>query len=89
MKITLESSFNLNNEIDFETQSATLSALLEELSGNYRLGSSEFFDSKRKEVYPHWVVFVNEQPYQALTDGLNTKLKDGDKVEIYLIMSGG
>jgi molybdopterin converting factor small subunit len=92
MKIVLETSFNLNNAIDFETQSTTLSALLEELSANYRPGNSEpveFFGSKRKEVNPEWLVFVNEQSYEDLSDGLNTELKDRDKVGIYLNVSGG
>lgn len=88
MKITVKSSFDLN-ETELETQSTTLGALLEELSSNYRLTGSEFFDSERKEVYPDCAVFVNGQPYQALTDGLDTELKDGDKVEIYLIMLAG
>lgn len=92
MKIALETSFNLNNAIDFETQSATLSALLEELSANYRpeeAESFEFFDSKRKEVYPEWTVLFNGQPYEDLSAGLNTELKDRDKVGIYLAIPGG
>jgi molybdopterin converting factor small subunit len=92
MKIALETSFNLNNAIDFETQNATLSTLLEELSANYRpeeAESFEFFDSKRKEVYPEWVVHVNGQPYEDLSAGLNTVLKDRDKVGIYLVIPGG
>ena len=88
MKITAKSSFDLN-ERDVETQSTTLGALLDELSNNYKLTRAEFFDSEQGELYPDYEVLVNGQPYQALTDGLNTKLKDGDKVEIYLIMLPG
>ena len=88
MKITVKSSFNLN-EIDLETQSTTLGALLDELSNNYKLAKAEFFDSERREVYPDCEVLVNGQSFQVLTDGLDTKLKDGDKVEIYLIMLPG
>jgi molybdopterin converting factor small subunit len=92
MKIALETSFNLNHAVDFEAKSTTLGALLEELSANYRpeeAESFEFFDSKRKEVYPEWAVLFNGQPFEDLTNGLNTELKDRDKVGIYLVMAGG
>ncbi len=88
MKITVKSSFNLN-ETDLETQSTTLGALLDELSNNYKLTKAEFFDSESGELYPDYEVLVNGQSFQVLTDGLDTKLKDGDKVEIYLIMLPG
>ena len=89
MKITVKSSFNLN-ETDLETQSTTLGALLDEVQNkNKLLMKVEFFDSESEELYPDCEVLVNGQSYQALTDGLDTRLKDGDKVEIYLIMLPG
>ncbi len=89
MKITVKSSFNLS-ETDLETQSTTLGALLDELSNNYKLMKVEFFDSERREVYPDYEVLVNERLYQVLPDGLDTKLRDGDKVEIIMfILAGG
>ena len=89
VKITLKSSFGLN-ETDLETRSTTLGALLDELSNNYKLIKAEFFDSERKEVCPDYEVLVNERLYQVLPDGLDTKLKDGDEVEIIMfILAGG
>lgn len=88
MKISLKSSFNLN-EIDLETESATLGALLDELSKNHKLTQIEFFDTEKWEVYPDCEVLVNGRPYQVLADGLDTKLKDGDKVEIILLTLAG
>jgi molybdopterin converting factor small subunit len=79
MKINLESNFNLKEE-DFETQSATLGGLFKELSNKYGLTNPEFCD---------WAVFINGKLYQTFTDGLNIKLKDGDKVEMYLLPLGG
>jgi len=88
VKITVKSSFNLN-ETDLEAQSTTLDALLDELSTNYELMKVEFFDSERREVYPDCEVLVNERSYQVLTDGLDTKLKDSDKVEIIMFTLAG
>jgi len=88
MKITFKSTFNLE-ETEMETQSTTLGALLDELSSTYET-KAEFFDSQSKEVYPDWQLFLNGQPYRALADGLDTKLKDGDKVELFVFtMAGG
>ena len=88
VKISLRSPFNLNG-VDIETQSAMLNGLLAELSLNTVLTNVPFFDSKSGEVYPDYDVCVNGQPYGALADGLNTKLKDGDKVEVVMIMLAG
>jgi len=86
VKITLKSSFNLN-EIQLETESTTLGALLDELQNNNKLLMKvEFFDSEHREVYPDCDVLVNGQSYQVLADGLDTKLRDGDKVEIITFM---
>lgn len=88
MKITLKSSFNLN-ETDLETESATLGALLDELSKNHKLTQIEFFDTEKWGVYPDCEVLVNRRSYQVLADGLDTRLKDGDKVEIILFTLAG
>jgi molybdopterin converting factor small subunit len=89
MRITVKSIFD-PNETELDTQSTTLGALFDELSSdNYRLIVAEFFDSEHREIYPYCEVVVNGQTYQALTDGLDTKLKDGDRVEIYVIMPDG
>ena len=89
MKITFKSTFN-QEETELETESTTLGALLDELSNNRELTKMEFFDSESREVYPDCYVLVNGQDYQVLADGLDTKLKNGDKVEIILLtMAGG
>ncbi len=88
MKVTVKSNFELY-KVAFETQSAILGDLLDELSRNDRPLKTEFFDRERREIYPDCEVVVNGQAFKDLGDGLNTELKDGDRVEIYLIMLAG
>ncbi len=88
VKITLKSPFNLK-EVDIKTQSATLGALLDELATDSVLTNVEFFDRISGEVYPDYDVHVNGQPHVTPTDGLGTRLKDGDKVEIIFVMLAG
>jgi len=82
MQIIVKSNL-AQNETQLETQSTTLGALLGELQNNKKI---ELFDTERGEVYPDCDVLVNGQPYQLLADGLDTSLKDGDKVEIIMCM---
>jgi len=90
VKITVKFSFNLN-QTQLETQSTTLGALLDELSNNYKVKEVEFFDSDRKEVCFDSDVLLNGQSYQVLADGLDTKLRDGNKLEIIklVVLQGG
>jgi molybdopterin converting factor small subunit len=85
MKITIKSIFD-PKETELDTQSATLGALLDELSNNQMATTAQFYDSKLGEIYSDCQVVVNGQ---SLTDGLNTRLKDGDRVEIYIVMRSG
>ena len=87
MKISVKSNLNLK-ETDLETQSTTLGALLEELHNKRKF---DVLDSERREVHSDCDVLLNGQSYQVLPDGLDTKLRDGDKVEItmFLFMLGG
>jgi len=88
MKIGLKSTFN-QSLTKFETQSTTLGALLKELSNNYQLSKVQFFDCERCELYPDCDVKVNGQSYSSLANGLDTRLKDGDEVEIILVTIAG
>lgn len=89
MKIRLKGPFN-QTWIDVETLSTTLGALLNELSADVKVTTIEFFDRRKSEVYPDCDIHLNGQPYSVLADGLDSKLNDGDKVEIIMIiLSGG
>jgi molybdopterin converting factor small subunit len=85
MKITLKSIFE-PNEIELDTQSTTLGALLDELSQNHKITTSQFFDSELKEVYSDCELAINGRDP---IDGLDTELKDGDQIEVYIIIAGG
>ncbi len=91
MKITVRSSFNLN-EADIEIQSTTLGALLDELQNYNQLEVPAVFNSRYGEVYPFGDVLINGQSFRVLADGLDTKLRDSDKVELrlnmFLLMGG-
>jgi len=90
VKIIVKFSFN-PKEIELETQSTTLGALLDELSNNYKVKEVEFFDSDRREVCFDCDMLLNGHSYQVLIDGLDTKLRDGDRVEIIklVVLQGG
>ena len=91
MRIILKSNIPIEGlptleDIDFETQSATLVALLDELSATAK---TEFFDRESKELYPDCLVLVNGQASGVLPEGLDAKLKDGDKVELAMLTIAG
>ena len=93
MRIIVESNFSLSEkrlEIQTDTESTTLGDLLGELSKKYKMKDVyEFFDSEHGKIHPECEVLLNEQSYRVLTDGLATKLRDGDKVEIITMLVGG
>ena len=80
MKIQLISSFD-SNESELETRSSTLGDLLLELSKKYP--RERFYNKEREEVNFEFFVELNGQLHETLANELDTKLKDGDKVEIY------
>ncbi len=91
MRITVTSTFN-PNRTPLEIQSTTLRALLVELSKKYKpMDVDDFYDGDKGEVYPDCVVLLNGKSYKAISDGLNTRLKDGDKLEsiqLFVIVGG-
>jgi len=90
LKISVKFSFNLH-KVELETQSTTLGSLLDELSKSYNVKEVEFFDSDRREVHFDCDVLLNGQSYQVLPEGLDTRLGDGDEVEIIklIVLQGG
>ncbi|MFH1002981.1 MAG: MoaD/ThiS family protein [Chloroflexota bacterium] len=78
MKINLKSNLKLP-ATSLETPAATLSELLDKVAeGNGIL-----------PLYPDCEVLVNGRSYQVLPDGLATRLREGDRVEITMFMLGG
>ena len=82
MKIEIKSSLNVSSGV-FETQSSSISELLCELQKKNKTSQDyKFFDIDLHEVYPDCEVLINGKSYRAIANGLHTKLKDGDQIEI-------
>ncbi len=88
MKISLKSNFHLGQETIEPEGNATLRGLLMELSERSP-GKVEFVDSKSNEVDDSFLVSINGRDYQFLPERLETKLKDGDEVEVSVMMFAG
>lgn len=80
MKIQLKLGFD-HNESELDTQSGTLRDLLLELIKKYP--NTRFYNKERDEVNFEFFVELNGQMHDTLPDELDTRLKDGDSVEIY------
>ena len=80
MKIRLKTSFE-NGENDIETGSSTLKDLLYELSKQYP--AERFYNKDWEDVTITYTVELNGKLYDTLPRELDTKLNDGDVVEIY------
>jgi molybdopterin converting factor small subunit len=80
LKIRLKTSFE-NGESEIETGSGTLKDLLYELSKKYP--AERFYNKDWEDVTITYTVELNGKLYDALPRELDTKLNDGDVVEIY------
>jgi len=80
LKIQLKTSFE-NEEREIETGSRTLKDLLYELSKQYP--AEKFYNKDWEDVTITYTVELNGKLYDSLPRELETKLEDGDVVEIY------
>jgi molybdopterin converting factor small subunit len=80
VKIRLKTSFEVD-ESEIETQSHTLKDLLSELSKKYP--AERFYNRDWEDVTITYTVELNGKIYDSLPDELDTRLEDGDTVEIY------
>ncbi len=96
MRVFLESNFFLlgpeggNAEsLEVEGEQVTLRQLLGVVSG-LSPDSPEFFAPGGRDVSPGWIVEVNGNALGLFNIGLETPLKDGDRVSIKLeLICGG
>jgi len=78
----------MQDEITLET-GATLSDLLKKLASEFgRQLSHEIYEEGAKDVKPMFTVMVNGIVMGQL-NGVETRLKDGDKVILMPLMTGG
>ncbi len=93
MTIQLESNFMLLGEsdlpsIDFDRPRVTLAELLEAISGR-STNAVQFLSRDRKTLDEGWVVEVNGCVLADLPQGVETPLKEGDRVAVNLSLLGG
>jgi len=93
MRIFLESNFMLLgsediDSIEFDGEVITLKMLLEKISF-LSSNSPEFLNREGTELSIGWNIEINERPLELYKDGVNTILRDGDKVLIRLDLLGG
>ncbi len=75
--------------IDFDQTHATLVELFEELSARSP-NSLDFLTPDGRDLDEGWVVSVNGSPLTDLPQGIETSLRDGDRVAVKLLpISGG
>jgi sulfur carrier protein ThiS len=89
MRITLKSNFDLGlEEIELPGDGATLRNLLEELGRHHR--DMDFIDPRSPtDVEEYFSVSINGKEYRFLPQRLDSPLKDGDEVEVAVVMFGG
>ena len=95
MKIRLKSFFHFDvikafghEQINLEAEKATLKTLLQEVTRKSE-GTIELIDPQSGRVNEEYFVLVNGREFQALPQGLETELSEGDKVGIGLVYFWG
>ena len=93
MKIHLESNFMLLGtedieSIDFENPEVSVKMLLETISSR-STNSPEFLNREGSDMAIGWEIGINGRSLGECAEGINTVLKDGDKVAINLDLLGG
>lgn len=93
MRVNLESNFMLLGSedidcIDFSSSEITLKELLETIS-TLSTNSINFLYPNGMELTTDWDIEINGQPLGLSNGGINTILKDGDRVSIKLMLLGG
>lgn len=88
MKINLTSNFDLGMQSIKLDDRASVRDLLTRLSALVP-GNLIFIDPKTSDVDDFFVVSVNGQELPFLSDRLDTELKDGDEVQVAVVVFGG
>ena len=93
MKINLESNFMLLGSEDiesitFEIPEVSVKTLLQTISER-STNSPEFINRDGTDLAIGWEIEINGRSFGLSENGINTVLKDGDKVAINLDLLGG
>ncbi|MDP2718206.1 MAG: hypothetical protein Q8P44_00015 [Dehalococcoidia bacterium] len=93
MLIKIKSNFEVrgiseHNLVEFQGEGITLRKFLEEMSEK-GLNGLELFNSSDEINTEDFLISLNGKEYPFLPDKLDTRLKDGDIVEINVLVLGG
>ena len=78
---------NFAGQTEVEVGTPTLKGVLLELS---KKSQFSVFSGKDEEVRSDFKVYLNETEYEELPEGINTEIKEEDRLEVnLLIMAGG
>jgi hypothetical protein len=78
---------NFAGQTQLEVGTPTLKGVLLELS---KKSQFSIFSGEDEEVRSDFKVYLNETEYEELPDGIDTEVKEGDRLEVNLvIMAGG
>lgn len=77
---------NFFGQPEFEIETPTLKKVLLELS---KKGQFSIFNPKDGEVQSDFKVYLNGIEYERLSERMDTELKDGDQVEVNLVILAG
>lgn len=88
MKINLKSNFDLGMQTVALDEHVSVRSLLLQLTTQVP-GNLTFIDPKTDELDDFFVVSVNGQELPFLPDRLDTQLKDGDEVQVAVVVFGG
>lgn len=84
MKIKVKTNFC--GEPEFDVEKPTLRKVLLDLSKREKLS---IFTSGNQEVLSDLKVYLNGVDYEALPHGVDAELKNGDNVEVTLVILAG
>ena len=77
---------NFFGQPEFEIEMPTLRKVLLDLSKKAKFS---IFTPKNEEVHSDFKVYLNGVEYEALPHGIDTEIKDGDKVEVNMVILAG
>ena len=77
---------NFFGQPELEIENPTLRKILLELSNRTKFS---IFNPVSNEIHGEFKVYLNGVEYEGLSHGIDTELREGDKVEVNLVILAG
>jgi hypothetical protein len=84
--MTVKIKTNFFGQPEFGIENPTIKKILFELSKKTKFS---ILDPTNGEVHSDFKVYLNGVEYEALPHGIDTEIKDGDKVEFTMVILAG